>query len=383
MKKLLILFLSFLLLVWPAYAGPGLGEAGRESILVISDTHLTGDARRHADAMEAVIHAALGRDAVLFLGDNTNNSHAGEHDLVLQWARIIEQRSGARVFLIPGNHDYSTQMGAAEFSARYGACGWDRAFSRDAATASYAVLTDKGTCLLMLDTNRPDPGRQIQSDGGIAEDTLNWLREVLETLSDGTPVIACGHHPILPAERNERTPGAGGLSRILQAYGVGLYLCGHDHGFAAVEQSGLRQITVGQPQAYPGWAGVLEKKDEGFDWHTQPIYDPLSPVCSALREDALALGRTMARGALTTTPYADDQEAVEWFAGAFMSYLSGELTPEGCAALLADDNCRKWREAETRTVVKSWIFGLLEHCPEDVRHVTVLHSQKHAGYPEE
>lgn len=102
MKKSLVLFISFLLAFCPAVICSGLGEGeGAESILVISDTHLTREARNHSDMMAAVLQAAYGRDAVLLLGDNTNNSRAEEHALVLQWIRTLEQETGAKVYILP------------------------------------------------------------------------------------------------------------------------------------------------------------------------------------------------------------------------------------------------------------------------------------------
>ena len=66
-------------------------------------------------------------------------------------------------------------------------------------------------------------------------------------------------------------------------------------------------------------------------------------------------------------------EAYAWYVRVFMRHASGEMTPEFCAEMLADDQpgCRKWREIETRTVVKDWIFSLLEHCPESVKEIEV------------
>ena len=52
------------------------------------------------------------------------------------------------------------------------------------------------------------------------------------------------------------------------------------------------------------------------------------------------------------------------------------MTKESCAALLSDENCQKWREVETRTVVKEWIIGLLENCPENIQEIAVPRSQK-------
>ena len=194
-------------------------------------------------------------------------------------------------------------------------------------------------------------------------------------------MLVCGHHPILPRERDERTPGAYALGVILRAYGAGLYLCGHDHGFATLEQDGLRQIVVGQPQAYPGWAGVAEQEEGAFRWRTEPLYDEQSPLFIRLRENTRNMGREMARGTLEPTPYAGDEDAIGWFSSAFMLFAACDMTPEKNAELLADENCRKWRRVETRTVVKDWIFSLLENPPEDVRKIDVPASRVHPVHP--
>ena len=349
-----------------------------ETYLIIADTHLTKDTQDHAAMLEAVLRAAKGKSVVLFLGDNTNNAHTEEHTLVQQWASSIEQITGAEVYIIPGNHDYNAQIGPDEFRIQYSQYGWAQSFSHDTISASYAVMTKNGVCLLLLDTNTFDNSNSVKSDGCIKGTTLVWLQQVLESLPNNTPVIAIGHHPILPLERDTRTPGASALSQLLRAYGIGLYLCGHDHGFSIVEQDGLQQITVGQPQNYPGWAGIIEKKDDGFLWYTKQIYDSQSSYYTALREKAYSTGRIMAQGALVTTPYADDEQAVDWFATAYMMLIDSEMTPEKNAVLLRDENCLKWRKAETRTIVKEWMLNMLENCPKDVRQLYISLSQKHS-----
>ena len=347
-----------------------LRAAGAETILVISDTHFTGEAQARAAVTGAVQRAAETRGVLLLLGDNTNNSRPEEHEAVLAFARSAAG-GGTQVLLLPGNHDYTRHWGPAEFAAQYGAYGAEQAFSRDAATAGCAVMTGDGTCLLLLDTNARDANGMVLPDGGVTRETLAWAESVLDALPPGTPVIACGHHPILPASRGARTPGAGALADALRAHGVRLYLCGHDHGFATVEERGLRQITVGQPQGWPGWAGEVERTEDGFLWRTECVYEPSSPVFQRLRNSAEALARQMAAGTLASTAFAEDEGAIRWFCEAFMHHAGGTLTPEICARLLADENCAKWREIETRTVVRDWILGLLENCPEDVRSIRI------------
>lgn len=331
-----------------------------ETFLVTSDLHLTADGDAHAAALAALRDAAAKVDAVILLGDNTNNAHAEEHARVLAFL----ERLDAPAYVIPGNHDATREP--SDFTERYAAYGWDAAFSRDGSSASCAVMTPGGTCLLLLDTNDASGGF-VAPLGGIAPETCAWAAGVLASLPADVPVVACGHHPILPPERWERTPGAEALSQALR--GAGLYLCGHDHGFAAVRVDGLQQITVGQPHAYPGWAGLLEVSATGLRWRVLPLYDDATR--QAMRTEATALGEDMARGTLAGTVYEGDADAIRWFTRAFDAAMASELTPETCARLLSEPAARKWREIETPTVVKRWIFGLLENCPQDVRQIDI------------
>ena len=88
-KRLFALMLSAFI-VWGSVAASGESRA-MENFLVISDTHLTEKEEDHSAVLEAVIRAARNRDAVVLLGDNTNNTHPAEHDLVLRWAEEIRR----------------------------------------------------------------------------------------------------------------------------------------------------------------------------------------------------------------------------------------------------------------------------------------------------
>ena len=328
-----------------------------ETFLITSDLHLTEDRAAHTAVLDALRRAAGSADAVILLGDSTNNAHPGEHALVLEFLLSLEKPA----YVIPGNHDITADISA--FIDLYAGHGWDRAFSRDADTASCAVLTEGGTCLLLMDTCS-GPGYAAPM-GGISDTACAWAAETLAALPAGTPVVACGHHPILPAERDARTPGAVGLAEALR--GVKLYLCGHDHGFAAVKAGGLQQITVGQPHAFPGWAGMLEVTGEGLSWRVLPLYD--AETHRAMREDAAALAEGMARGTLEGTIHEGDEDAIRWFVEAFVLAMTSRLDEEVCEEMLREPAAQKWREITTKTVVKKWILGLLENRPQDVRRI--------------
>lgn len=330
-----------------------------ETFLVSSDLHLTVDRAAHESALNALRIAAEDVDGVILLGDNTNNSHAEEHAFVRSFLATLNRPT----YVIPGNHDVTPDI--SDFIGMYADYGWNRAFSRDTDSASCAVMTDGGTCLLLMDTN--DVSGHVEPLGGISEVTCAWVAKTLASLPENIPVIACGHHPILPDDRWRGTPGASELVKVLD--GVRLYLCGHVHGFAAVNTEGLQQITVGQPHAYPGWAGILEVTEDGLNWRTLTLYE--DAVMQSMRSDAAALAEGIARGTLAGTFHEGDAEAVQWFVRAFDAVMTSSLNAQACAEMLSAPGAMKWREIETKTVVKQWIFGLLENCPQDVRQIDI------------
>ena len=366
MKRLFLILIFVLLGVTAVYRG-----AWAESLLFVSDLHLTEEAAAFAPALNAVRQTLQAHDAMVLLGDNTNNGKMAEHLSLIRWLTAVRLHTGKAVYVIPGNHDLSPSVPAGEFGRLYATFGLNRAFSRDTASQSCAVMTGEGTCLLLLDTNACDDAGRVLPNGGVRAETAAWLDETLSSLPQSTPVIACGHHPLLPETRIQATRSADTLAQVLKRHRVSVYLCGHDHGFATVDDPALRQITVGQPHAYPGWCGLLQRLESGLSWRTLPLYDFSGSTWQKLRQGAETLAYNMARGTLRGTVHEGDEDAVRWFAKAFLLYAGGEMTPGDCSALLRDENAQKWREIETRTVVKSWIFHLLEHCPPDVRSISL------------
>ena len=332
------------------------GSGSAEAFLITSDLHVTREAHPALPAIQR------DGDAVILLGDSTNNAHAEEHAQILAFLESL----GRTAWVIPGNHDLTKALRPADFAEMYAAYGWDGAFSRDTASASCAAMAGR-TCLILLDTNAFNEDGSVNPLGGVSEATVNWVREALASLPEGTPMVACGHHPLVNSSVTNRKA----LLETLREGGVKLYLCGHDHGFAAVEEGGLQQITVGQPQAYPGWVGRLEVTAEGFHWWVDPL---CADESQAVR--ATELGKNLARGTLKGTVHEDDEDAIAWFCEVFDRIQTSRLSDEACERLLSDPAADKWREIETRTVVKKWVFSVLESRPQDVRDIVI-----HTGYP--
>ena len=194
-----------------------------------------------------------------------------------------------------------------------------------------------------------------------------------EALPEGTPVIACGHHLLLPyaPAYGDVTENAEGFTGLLNRLGVRVWLCGHRHGHATQAMDGLRQIIVGVPNAYPAWAGsIAVTEDGGLRYAVVPLLDPDGAAYQALYDGTRELGFSMGTGSLKGTAYEGDEAAAAWFAEAFTAQADGTL-PEKRAALLADENCEKWRRADVRSVTKAWILDLLEQDTDDVREVWI------------
>ena len=101
-----------------------------------------------------------------------------------------------------------------------------------------------------------------------------------------------------------------------------------------------------------------------------PLLDPDGAAYQALYDGTRELGFSMGAGSLKGTAYEGDEAAAAWFAEAFIAQADGTL-PEKRAALLADENCEKWRRADVRSVTKAWILDLLEQDTDDVREVWI------------
>ncbi len=189
--------------------------------------------------------ARSGTGVVLLLGDNTNQGRLSQHEALLEKLRAAEQ-SGMRVLVIPGNHDIG-EVSPERFAELYADFGYGEAYSRDAASLSYSVLLGRWM-LLLLDTHGYEG---LQSNASLSDETLTWARRQLEAAGKmGVQVIAAGHYPLCTAH-NTVFAGKEKAIRLLEEYGVELYLCGHLHKRCVTVQGSLTELVVDQTISYP------------------------------------------------------------------------------------------------------------------------------------
>ena len=344
-------------------------KARAEKLMIISDLHLTqGGEEPFSQVLPALILAAQEADAVLLLGDNTNNGRPEEHQRMTAYLAGLAADTGKPIYVLPGNHDLSGRFALKAFADAYADFGYRDAVFRHAGSLSYAAKTPGGTWLVMLDLNRYDEKEQADAYGWVSDSLLAWLRETLDK-TDPAQTVVCAHYPIQPV-LTETVRDGEKLFSLLAREGTRVYLCGHRHTNDTMEAGGVRQITVGMPQGYPCLAGWLENRENRFIYTAEPLFDSEDAWYTRKREETLRLGRQMAEGSLKGTRLEGDEGAVSWFAEAFMAYSDGTL-PEKRDALLRDENAEKWRQTPVRYVTRSWIFSLLETGGESVRRIEI------------
>ena len=340
--------------------------APAERLLISADLHLTAQEAAQDGALDALLRSARDADGLILLGDITNNGRPEEHRRLA--GILLEAQASCPVYVLPGNHDISARFGSAAFASLYAPFGFGQAVSRHDASLSYAVRTQAGTLLIMLDLNRTDARGQADPYGRVTDSLLAWLSQ---TLADADPArtVVCAHYPIQPV-LTETVADREKLFSLLTGKGVRLYLCGHRHLHGTFQAAGLRQITAGRPENFPFWAGQLTVLPEGFVYTALPLFAPDSPEYLAGRQAAFEGFLQMGRGSLKDTAFSEDDAAADWFARVVLAYQEGRL-PEEKAALAADENCEKWRQTPIRYATGRWILSLLDTQAESILELRI------------
>jgi len=311
--KLIALFLSVILLLAAAPL-PGMAKSPAElRIAIISDPHVYPDDMtggfceafidraapngRAIESTQGLFEAALadlkarakreGLDYLFITGDLTEWGEYEGHALAARLLLQFERETGARVAVIPGNHDLSNSD-AADFSS--GALVKTRYLKHDEFPEVYANLSyDLPGCqrfglsyavdlvgnyrLIAVDTNR----RRIGTDDRYSQAELrDWvLEQCAAAKAAGKTVIGMGHHPLGEQIGNQDTfmadnYGFGDPIQAAEAFadaGMHFYFSGHLHFneiAMRVSDSGepLYDIMTASSAYFPGGYRTVKLKAE-------------------------------------------------------------------------------------------------------------------------
>ena len=205
-----------------------------------------GDFGTGSEAQKQVASAVLKRhrqtpfDFGITLGDNfypVGMESPGDPRWATQWEQLY-QPLGVKFYATLGNHDWGhPDSPAAEIIYSDKSQTWRM-------PSPYYTFTAGPAQFFALDTNR------------ISEAQLIWLKEELAK-SQAKWKVAYGHHHVYSATRGDNAGLIGRLLPVLQAGGVDLYICGHDHNLQHVRPEGGVHFFV----AGGGGAGTYELKE--------------------------------------------------------------------------------------------------------------------------
>lgn len=326
-KRILILILMTLLIAFSFYQikykrieASEIKTGSELSFFVASDTHYIAESLtdggkafqefvRNGDGKELnYIHEIMSAfayniknkkpDVLIISGDLTSNGEKESHVELAERLKEIE-KTGARVYVIPGNHDilnpharsfkgdsqYVTEyINERDFARIYGSFGYNEAISRDKNTLSYLAAPSEDVWLLMLDTAQYSNNLRLgypQKDGRISPETLEWIKKSGDLAkSKGAQLIAVMHHNLIDHNSTVKegytiNDNKAALS-VFEQYNIKLALSGHIHlqdiKSYNKEEYQVYDIATGSISVYPQKYGVLKySPEEGFYYNTAGV----------------------------------------------------------------------------------------------------------------
>ncbi|OKP90226.1 hypothetical protein A3848_12765 [Paenibacillus sp. P32E] len=349
-------------------------------------------------------------DALIISGDLTNNGEKRSHKDLAKRLKIIEQNTGTRVYVIPGNHDIlnpwarefkderqymADNITPKEFRSLYHAFGYDEALLNDKDTLSYLAAPSEDLWLLMLDTSQYANNSALghpQLDGRVPPSTLQWIDECGKLASSsGAHIIAVMHHSLLDhsdfIQEGFTVNDNAQVVDALKRNGIATALSGHIHIQDISENSGdgtsIYDIADSALSVYPHQYGMLKysSADHTLDYSTSKLNMELWAASSGSKDSNLLNFGTYSeqnfRKRSSTRSYArlSEDEAYDKYSDAelqVMADLVGRLNEiyfAGTAktdlpGLIALDGFRLWQNA-TSSGLKSYVLGMARRVPKD------------------
>ena len=338
-------------------------EEGVLRIAVASDLHLDPDNTEHSgiliqasynmELVDALLWDAEQRDSEILLltGDLVNGGKLHRHEALIEKLHLAEA-NGLRIFVLPGNHDLAP-VTQSEFAQLYADFGYREAFSRDRSSLSYSVVLDD-LMLLMLDTagyragaiDLPGAPERDNNEAFLSLSTLSWVERQLQAAQEqGLRVLCAGHFNLLTSLSREKGSGfylenGDRLAQLLRTCRVPLYLSGHMHIQAVLQESGLTELLTEYLLSYPTGYSILDLSQEELRF--TPVRIDMDGWAAETRQTDPALLRfsqwqdenlyeycgSAVTSMASRNPLREDevQSASEFFYAVMTAYWDGTLT---------------------------------------------------------
>jgi 3',5'-cyclic AMP phosphodiesterase CpdA len=333
-------------------------------------TYLAGD-RKLLLQSEAILDQVITEvnqaqpQIVLVPGDLTKDGELICHQAMTNKLQQLKA-AGAKVFVIPGNHDINNphavsydgatttpvpSVTAAEIATIYAGFGYGDALARDPNSLSYVAEPVPELWILAMDATHPERNTNgAPFTGGYFDaPRLNWITTQLAAArSQGKYVIGLMHHGILEHYTGQKTlfseyvlDDYQVVSQLFASYGMKVVFTGHYHAQDVVKASfnegSLYDIETGSVVTYPCPYRLLTLETNGtlaITSHTitNIAYDlggvPFPTYASNYLHTGLIVTATYM---LTNSPYNLPLPTAQFLAPAmaeaFVAHYQGDETP--------------------------------------------------------
>ncbi len=271
-----------------------MGGSSFSSMLAKSDMKLS----EYADVLTDALIEQAGKerpDALILTGDLTFNGEKKSHELLAEKLKQLTDQ-GIKVLVLPGNHDIDNPNAAdwsgdkavkaeaitpEEFRSIYQEDGYADALYTDPSSLSYVSSLSDTCWILMLDSCEYEKNTIMSYSGGrIREDTLNWLKPILEeAMKNGITVLSAMHHSLtdlVPSSDAYQIENAEEVQKLFARYQVHVNFCGHTHfqAYRSIEVSGTEEtdLMTGSLDVYQHlYAEVRLTTGESLEYHARPL----------------------------------------------------------------------------------------------------------------
>lgn len=317
-------------------------------------------------------------DVLLLCGDLTNNGLKKEHQGLAE-KLDRDRENGTRILVIPGNHDLKG-ITREEFETIYQDFGYRAPLMKDNSSLSYVTALADNFWILMLDTNISN------TDGGITDETLVWIQDVLEQAdSSETDVITATHHNLLghsSSQYNQQYSfeNQENLLKLLEQHHVALNISGHLHKQHAAkrkttsQKNAFYEITGGMLADYPNLYTnlTINQKTRTISYRSQPLdvdswasehgyeEDHLLHFSAYSHSSRLKTGAGLVGGMLSSMDISGEEldRLTGFWTAIYMDASDGTIGSTR-AGYLASDDYRLWQQYQNKSKYSEWLDFLL------------------------
>lgn len=333
--------------------------------------YLDGDRKLLSESLELLDSACSNiskwRAQIIFItGDLTKDGEKVSHMLLVNnYLKKLEE-NGARVFVVPGNHDVNNPravifkgdtkertatVSKEEFAEIYRNYGYGEAIARDVNSLTYVAQLDERTRLIAIDAcryedNDFDNDRCVTS-GRIKDSTMDFIRrEARRAETDGCKVIAMMHHGVVRHWTlqdsmmkeylvDDWKKRAGQLAKL----GIKVVFTGHFHAndVSAISFSGrkISDVETGSTVSYPHPYRLIDVSGNRMIIRTKHIesLNSMKDSKHSLTDKSKAFAKTILNGMINRTlssdvPAEDKREVSEVLGEAYLMHLKGDEKPD-------------------------------------------------------